>query len=141
MPASVGADIESICGKCGDVWHVVVAMVGDRVAKVECKQCGKQHRHKPPGGTTVRSTRKSTSKKASASASTSRGQSQTNEPLVKVDLNKPLRPYAISESFGVGDRIDHAKFGSGVVEMVVGPGKIQVFFPTGRRVMAHDRQV
>ena len=35
----VGADVEALCGKCGDVWHVVVAKVGDRVAKVQCKQC------------------------------------------------------------------------------------------------------
>ena len=30
----VGQDIESICGKCGDVWHVVVAMNGTAIAKV-----------------------------------------------------------------------------------------------------------
>lgn len=48
MP-EVGADIESICRKCGDVWHVVVAKVGDQIAKVQCKQCNGLHRHKPPG--------------------------------------------------------------------------------------------
>ena len=36
----VGKDIESICGKCGDVWHVVVAKMGEQIAKVQCKQCG-----------------------------------------------------------------------------------------------------
>ena len=29
MTPAVGADIESLCSKCGDVWHVVVAKVGD----------------------------------------------------------------------------------------------------------------
>ena len=142
MTASVGADIESICGKCGDVWHVVVAMVGTKVAKVECKQCGKQHRHKPPGGkatTTRSSTGRASTSRSKTSSTKAKGQSQANEPLVQVDLTKPLRPYGISESFAVGDRIDHSKFGNGVVEMQVGPGKIQVFFPTGRRVMAHER--
>lgn len=139
MTASVGADIESICGKCGDVWHVVVAMVGDRVAKVLCKQCGGQHRYRPPGGAAVARTPR---KRAAAEGSTStraRGQSKADEPLVKADPNRPVRAYAINESFDVGDRIDHRTFGSGVVEMVVGPGKIQVFFPSGRRVMAHER--
>ena len=46
----VGADVESLCAKCGDVWHVVVAKVGDRIARVQCKQCGAPHRLKPPGG-------------------------------------------------------------------------------------------
>lgn len=141
MTAAVGADIESICGKCGDVWHVVVAMVGDRVAKVLCKQCGGQHRHRPPGGTTATSTPRKRATKAGTATTRARGQSQANEPLVKADPKRPVRTYAINETFCVGDRIDHSKFGSGVVELVVGPGKIQVFFPTGRRVMAHERPV
>ena len=133
---SVGADIESICGKCGDVWHVVVAMVGDQVAKVVCKQCGGQHRYRPPGGTakTVsRARRKAASKKP-------KGKSTAPEPLITVDTSKPLRPYRIAESFAVGDRISHMKFGEGVVEQIVGPQKIQVFFSGGRRVLAHERQ-
>jgi hypothetical protein len=38
----VGEDIEDICTRCGDTWHVVMAKVGDRVAKVVCKLCGGQ---------------------------------------------------------------------------------------------------
>ncbi len=139
MATSVGADIESICGKCGDVWHVVVAMIGDKVVKVECKQCGRQHRHKPPGGTTVRVSKRgkvSASKRAPKKA---QGQSQSSEPLIPFNPKRPPRSYAITESFQVGDRIAHRKFGEGVVELIVGPGKVQVFFPSGRRVMAHER--
>src|SRR5678815_1711262 len=39
MSAAVGADVEALCSKCGDVWHVVVAKVGERIVKVQCKQC------------------------------------------------------------------------------------------------------
>ena len=49
MAFSVGSDVEAMCNTCGDVWHVVVAKVGDKITKVECKQCGKQHRFKPTG--------------------------------------------------------------------------------------------
>ena len=143
MATSVGADIESICGKCGDVWHVVVAMVGSTVAKVECKMCGRQHRHRPPGGqvSASRATRTTARSLGSSKASSSgtRGKAVSNEPLVMADISRPVRSYAISETFTVGDRIHHQTFGDGVVEMVVGPGKIQVFFPAGRRVMAHER--
>ena len=31
---AVGEDIEALCGKCGQVWHVVMAKVGTRIAKV-----------------------------------------------------------------------------------------------------------
>jgi hypothetical protein len=136
MP-SVGADIESICGKCGDVWHVVVAVVGDRVAKVECKMCGKQHRYRPPGGSVTTTTRRKTTSRKTSSKTP--GKAVSNEPLIAYDENKPVRPYGIKECFAVGDRISHSTFGTGVVELEVGPGKIQVFFPSGRRVMAHQR--
>jgi len=29
-----------MCGRCGQVWHVVMAKMGDRIAKVVCKRCG-----------------------------------------------------------------------------------------------------
>ena len=32
MTAAVGADVEALCSKCGDVWHVVVAKVNVQVA-------------------------------------------------------------------------------------------------------------
>ena len=41
MPTpGVGEDIEALCGRCGQVWHVVMAKMGDRIAKVVCKRCG-----------------------------------------------------------------------------------------------------
>ena len=65
MSAAVGADVEALCSKCGDVWHVVVAKVGERV--------------------------------------------------------------------------DHPSFGQGVVE-IAEPGKITVFFATGRRVLVQSKE-
>ncbi|MBL0215562.1 MAG: hypothetical protein IPQ07_16970 [Myxococcales bacterium] len=50
MSAGVGADVEALCSKCGDVWHVVVAKVGERIVKVQCKQCSGYHRYKSPHG-------------------------------------------------------------------------------------------
>src|SRR5262249_25121016 len=50
MSAGVGADVEALCSKCGDVWHVVVAKVGQQIVKVQCKQCSGYHRYKSPHG-------------------------------------------------------------------------------------------
>src|SRR5512138_3234756 len=51
MSAAVGADVEALCSKCGDVWHVVVAKLPTgQIAKVQCKQCGGYHRYKSPHG-------------------------------------------------------------------------------------------
>ena len=136
MTLPVAADIESVCSKCGIVWHVVVAKVGDKIAKVQCKQCGGLHRHKSPhpeakSGTT----RKASRPKKTAAANRKADVAAPPE----ADLSRPVQPYKITATFQVGDRIQHAKFGLGVVEELSGPGKMQVFFPEGRKLMIHGR--
>jgi hypothetical protein len=143
MTAAVGADIESICSKCGDVWHVVVAKVGEKIAKVQCKQCGGFHRYKPPGGPPAK-VAKSTEPRTRTSSGTGtraprRAAAEPPPPSVNPDLSRPVKRYAASEPFQVGDRVQHPTFGLGVVQSSPGPGKIDVAFPGGRRVLAQAR--
>ncbi|MCG8424621.1 MAG: hypothetical protein MJE77_42560 [Proteobacteria bacterium] len=135
MSAAVGADIESLCNKCGDVWHVVVAKVGDSIAKVQCKECGGYHRYRPPRDSRAKS---SVQRRRTASSHTAKKQPavRIDRPAVEADTSKPVRPYRYSESYQAGDRIEHPKFGHGVVEICSEPGKMQVFFPEGRRILA-----
>lgn len=126
--AAVGEDIESICGKCGDVWHVVVAKVGTRVAKVQCKQCQGYHKH-------------STGKKAAPRARTSRASKAVVEalpdgPMIEPDMSRPVKTYSPREAYVPADRVAHPSFGEGIVEVDLGPGKVQVHFPDKRRVLA-----
>lgn len=139
--ADVGADIESLCRKCGDVWHVIVAKVGAQIAKVQCKQCGGLHRYRPPNDAAVVRERRTNGKRAEAAPKQRPlGKSTASTPLIVVDTSKPIRAYRIDETFAAGDRLEHRMFGEGVVEMLVGPQKIQVFFADGRRILAHDRR-
>src|SRR5262249_56275409 len=87
MTAPVGADIESICSKCGDVWHVVVAKVGEKIAKVQCKQCNGLHRYKPPGGPVAAPRGASTPKARKPPA-------PPPAPLVAADAGRPVPRYA-----------------------------------------------
>jgi hypothetical protein len=128
MSAAVGADVESICTKCGDVWHVVVAKVGERIAKVQCKECHSFHRYKPPAGTGAART-------ASAPRAR-RAAAPPPPPAVAPDLSRAVRRYGASEAYTSGDRIQHPSFGLGVVQGSPGPGKIDVAFPGGNRVLA-----
>ncbi len=129
--ASVAADIESICNKCGDVWHVVVAKDGDKIVKVQCKQCGGYHRYRRPKGSKATKTtkRKRTTKKKEPTL-------RVDAPVVEPNMSRPPRAYAFRDTYEPGDRIEHPKFGDGVVELLAEPGKMQVFFPDGRRVLA-----
>lgn len=141
MPSPpVGADIEALCGKCGDVWHVVAAKLGDSVIKVVCKQCGQQHRYKPVPGSPAALAREARAAKRAASGE-KKAQSPARAeaaaaPLVEADASKPVRPYRADEAYAVAERVSHPSFGQGVVELFPGPGKIQVFFASGRRVLA-----
>lgn len=132
----VGRDIGAICRKCGDVWHVVVAVVDGRIAKVECKQCGGRHRYKPADGEAAPRARRTTSKSTSASA---RARAAKTE-LIVADPSRPPRSYAASESYTQGDRVVHPNFGEGVVQAITGPTKVQVLFASGEKTLVHARK-
>lgn len=135
MSAGVGADVEALCSKCGDVWHVVVAKVGQQIVKVQCKQCSGYHRYKSPHGAPAEKKLPATHRPVRESKPPVE---RFEKPAVAADLSKPTRPYRAGDLFEVGQRIDHPNFGQGVVE-IAEPGKITVFFPSGRRVLVQAR--
>jgi hypothetical protein len=139
MSLPVGSDIEALCGKCGDVWHVVFAKEGDKIAKVVCKRCQGQHRYKPPPG--KESANPPAAKKVSTRAprGTTKRPTRVDEPSVKADLSKPPRVYSTKDSYKAGEQVTHPSFGTGVVEGSSGPGKVTIFFPGGRRVLVVGR--
>jgi hypothetical protein len=139
MAVSVGADVEALCSKCGDVWHVVVAMVGTKIAKVQCKQCSGYHRYKSPHGATAEAKLPSNKRPPKEPKAPKSPVERFEKPAVAADLSKPARTYRASEKFEVGDRVDHPTFGQGVIE-ISEPGKITVFFATGRRVLVQSKE-
>ena len=142
MTAAVGADIEALCSKCGDVWHVVVAKVGAQIVRVICKECGGQHRYKSAASAAAKAS-KSSSSSSSAAPRAPRPEKAPVErfekPAVAADLARPVKPYRASERFEVGERVEHVQFGQGVIE-VSEPGKITVFFASGRRVLVQAKE-
>jgi hypothetical protein len=137
MQSQVGSDIGALCGKCGDVWHVVIARAAGRIAQVECKQCGARHRFRPPPGERVerldgvRRPRRSTA---------SRSGSSSDELIVEADFSRPPRAFDPRESYQAGDRLLHASFGEGVVQAVTGRTKIRVHFGSGAKLLVHARE-
>jgi hypothetical protein len=139
MSAGVGADVEALCSKCGDVWHVVVAKVGPKIVKVQCKQCGGYHRYKSPHGAPAEAKLPSSTRPAKAAKAPRAPVERFERSAVAADLTKPARPYRASEKFEVGERVDHPTFGQGVIE-IAEPGKVTVFFATGRRVLVQAKE-
>ena len=139
MSAAVGADVEALCSKCGDVWHVVVAKVGVQIVKVQCKQCGGYHRYKSPHGATKEAKMPSATRPPKEPRAPKAPVERFEKPAVAADLSRPAKTYRASEKFEVGDRVEHPSFGQGVVE-VSEPGKVTVFFATGRRVLVQSKE-
>src|SRR5262245_48727843 len=137
MSVPTGADIEALCSKCGDVWHVVVAKVGEEIVRVICKECGAQHRYKHPN---KEATKRSSTRSSSAPRAPREHKvvERFATPHVAADLSKPVRTYKASERFVVGERVEHPSFGQGVVETIE-PGKMTVFFAVGRKVLVQAK--
>lgn len=127
----VGEDILNRCTKCGVVKHVIVALVDRKIVKVECKECGSRHRHRPLEPKKVRATGAG---KARARAA------QATPASVEPDLSRPVRPYLVTETYAVGDRIDHRSLGRGLVERVASATKVHVSFADGVKTLVHGRR-
>ena len=133
----VGQDIEALCGRCGQVWHVVMAKMGDRIAKVVCKRCGGHHRYRSENEGPEAETPRARTRSYSSGRSRSAAKTPTPVPVAPAfDPSKPMRPYAASAQYAAGERITHPQFGVGVVAGSPGAGKIDVVFPSGARVLA-----
>ena len=126
----VGADVFAQCRRCGEVWHVVVAVVPGRKNRVECKQCSGRHGYTPPaseltaaGMRTAKPTRRVTAK-------------EKKSPAIAGDTSRPVRAYRQADQYQAGDRVTHPSFGEGVVQTIPGPKKIRILFSSGERTLA-----
>ena len=128
----VGSEIKALCRKCGETWHIVIALAGREIAKVECVECGAGHRY--------RSARDARAAPGSSGRTTaSRSRSAAKKPIVAADESRPPREFRVSETYAVADRIVHPSFGEGVVQEIAGPSKIVVFFAIGSKTLVQGR--
>ena len=45
--STIGKDVEALCSKCGQSWHVISAVLNGKIERVECKSCQNQHKYRP----------------------------------------------------------------------------------------------
>ena len=144
MPTpGVGQDIEAMCGRCGQVWHVVMAKMGDKIAKVVCKRCGGHHRYRDENATPRRPRpRPAGTRLAPAPAHLRFGAARAaprarRRPPRRRSIPRSRRAaYAARDSYVAGERVAHPTFGVGVVAGSPGAGKVEVVFGGGVRVLA-----
>ena len=126
----LGDDIEVLCGRCKETReHVVAALKPDgAVSRVQCRTCGSNHMYRE---------KKIAAKKTASTRTRSASGTTTRKTLAELEQNAgPARDYAIQSRFKVGDRINHPKFGSGLV-IEERSGKIDVKFGRELKTLIH----
>lgn len=140
---AVASELLAYCTSCRmDLNHIVVAMKGDRVAKVECQTCKKIHVYKTPKGITTPDT---TKKKRGAKASKGVDDAAQNatsitaewEKLMSLHREAPRKTYNTKASFALGDKLDHPTFGEGIVGKLIFPNKLEVVFKANIKILIH----
>jgi hypothetical protein len=135
---SAGDIIEARCTKCREVLnHRIVAMVEEKVVRVECNTCKGTHNYYPPPS--VKSPRKvvvkapavpRVSKKDPAEAEREEWQS-----LQLTIQNETAFAYDMNGRYRVRHLIQHPVFGVGIVKSVIVPNKMQVLFKDGTKLL------
>lgn len=133
-----GDAIESKCNRCKDVrMHVIVAMDGGEIVKVQCKTCGSVHKH-PKARATSSTPRprgaRAVAKAVKALKSAAEQVQEWENALNGKDMGA-AKPFGSTDSAVEGGLIDHPKFGVGVVQKLVAPDKMEVLFRNGPKLM------
>lgn len=142
LKANVGDVVESQCGVCHDTTKHEVLEVSSKGNARKCRclvaECGAEHLwRKPKGKEPVKPKRD----KEREVAERKRQQyvAEYERLLAASQEQEAPSPYKISKTFEVGERLAHAKFGTGVVTEIVAPNVIEVMFEQGTRRLAMGR--
>jgi len=137
MPShSVGGEVDAFCTKCKmTLAHTILAMVGERIARVRCNTCMGEHAFKAsaPGTAKPRATKRKTATGVRAKPTSA----NFDEQLATKNMAN-ARTYAFTEKFALDQIIDHPTFGRGFVAQVR-PDKIDVVFRGSVKTLVHAR--
>jgi len=145
---SAGDIIDARCTRCREILnHRIVAMVEDKVVRVECNTCSGVHNYYPPP--TVKEAKAKASKVAKETSASSRAASTPRTPKKNPnDAEREewasLRPtmqieraqeYDMNGNYRVNALVKHSVFGFGIVKLLIVPNKMQVLFQDGIKLL------
>jgi len=139
--AAVATETLAFCTSCKmDLNHIIVALKGDRIAKVQCLTCKKEHVYRAPKG----ATEPTKASGASARAKKAEGEEVNHsieaewEKLMSAHRDVPVKPYTTKGQFGLGDKLHHPTFGDGIVGKLIYPNKLEVIFRTDVKILIYS---
>ena len=129
---SAGEHIASKCTKCKDTTnHTIVAMVGEKVVKVQCNTCGGAHNYRAEAKKKEPVARKTTAAKPRATTKIQK----TWEELQEKANNEATVPYSMTTPMKIDMLIVHPTFGLGQIVNCIKPNKIEVQFQSDVKML------
>ncbi len=137
---SVANETLAYCTSCKmDLNHVVVAMKGDKIAKVQCLTCKKEHVYRSPKGASEPQAKAPKARKTAESAEDTNHSIEVEwEKLMAAHRELPVKPYSTKGQFGLGDKLNHPTFGDGIVGKLIYPNKLEVIFRTDVKILIYS---
>jgi len=137
-PLSAGSTIETRCSRCNGVLnHTIVAMVGDKIVRVECSTCYGVHAYHPvktpKDPKAPKAARPTTAAPRKTKADPEAAARAEWESLYSEIGPTQAIPYDMNRVYRVKNVISHPNFGFGYVQLVIQPNKIDVLFQSGKK--------
>ena len=134
---SVAKETLAYCTSCKmDLNHIIVAMKGDRIAKVQCLTCKKEHVYRVPKGASEPQPKTPRAKKQVAEEVDHSIEAEW-EKLMSSHRELPVKAYSMKGQFTLGDKLNHPTFGDGIVGRLIYPNKLEVIFRHDVKVLIH----
>jgi hypothetical protein len=117
--SGVGTYVDAACGKCKSVTsHIVLAKLGDKPTRVECRTCHAMHAYRLPGVKKASAASRALPKATPAETWAARMRQAKGEAV----------PYLPGGHYAVGSRLSHPSFGEGVVARQTSATVCEVIF-------------
>ena len=129
----------AFCKKCdADRYHTVLAHTSAKTAKIKCEVCGSQKSYSLPKAGSTGGTAKVTRTRKTESARKSSHNAEY-EALLQSQESANAVSYNIKGKFELNQKINHPKFGVGIVRGVHSD-KVEVVFSDEVRNLVHNRE-
>jgi len=131
----------AFCKKCdADRYHVVLAHTTSKTAKIKCEVCGSQKSYSlPKSGGSATGKAKVTRARAGSESARKSSHNAEYEAMIQAQGASKEIPYNIKGKFQLNQKINHPKFGLGVVRNVH-QDKVEVVFSDEVRNLVHNRE-
>lgn len=130
----------TFCKKCNaDRYHVVLAHTTSKTAKIKCEVCGSQKSYSLPKAAGSTGAKKATRPRAGSETARRSSHNAEYEAMLNAQEKTAEVSYSIKGKFALNQKINHPKFGVGVVREVQ-QDKVEVVFSDEVRNLVHNRE-